>query len=438
VVTHLSNASASSPGMSRRSLLRGTLLGALGAAALPSLAACGSDGGSGGSGSTTLRVWHWYNQQEAQWPGLISEYEKQNPGVKVDLRLFGSPDDYSPAIAAAIAAGDPPEIFAPHFSAIEYGQQGISVDLKDALGADFLSQFFDAENEQFSRDGKQYAFGWMAQTFGIFYNPQLLDRAGVAPPETWDDLIASADALRASGVMPLAMQGSPSYGFTDFTAPLITQATDDPTLVLKLDAQEDGASWDSEPVVQAMQKLKDLTDAGVFADGLLAMEGPMAETAFSSGQAAMLYGGSWVPQDLATDAPDFAYAIAPTPAWAPGAKHWCADQAGAALSIANGDRAEQSVDFIKYLFEPERYAGVMNDSNSMPSTKAAADLINNDAMKTMTSWLLEGLGSPHILYGPGAESGVADAAVSVFEGRATPAEAAAAVQAAVEQAGNRG
>src|SRR5699024_6905246 len=132
------------------------------------------------------------------------EFEEKNPSITVTNRLFGSPDQYLPALQAAVSGGDLPEIFAPHTRALEYGKNGISLDIKAALGADFTDQFFESANNQYTLDDAQYGIGWMAQTFGIFYNPELFEAAGVdGEPETWDDLIVAAEQLQNEGIAPL-------------------------------------------------------------------------------------------------------------------------------------------------------------------------------------------------------------------------------------------
>jgi raffinose/stachyose/melibiose transport system substrate-binding protein len=70
----------------------------------------------------------------------------------------------------------------------------------------------------------------------------------------------------------------------------------------------------------------------------------------------------------------------------------------------------------------------------MPATKAAATTVSNPHLKVMTSWLLDGLGCPHILYGPGSETGLSNACVAIVNGTQTPKEAAAAIQTTVNQA----
>jgi ABC-type glycerol-3-phosphate transport system substrate-binding protein len=424
-----------SGGVSRRRFLQ--LSGVTAASAL-ALAACGnSSGNSSSSGSAgTISVWTWFgNQGMPNNSPLGPAFQKAHPRVTVDIRTFGNTNDYAPALAAAISAGRTPDIFAPSFSAISYGKQGVALDLRKALGASFLSQFFEADNQQFTSGGKQYGLGWNAQSFGIFYNAAALEKIGVAPPETWADLIAMAPKIKAAGVIPLTLSASPSYGLSDFVCPMITQASDDPTLLLKIDAQEDGKTWNDDAVVAALDKFQSLVSGGVFGSGELAVTYPIAEQLLVNGKTAFLWDGSWVPADLKASSPGFAYEVAQTPAWDTGAKHWTSDQAGASLSLsAASPHLDDALNFIRFIFEPARYSSTLNAAACMPATKGAATTVSDPHVKTMTSWLLDGLGAPHILYGPGSETGLSDALVAIVQGKETPKEAAASIQAAVETA----
>jgi ABC-type glycerol-3-phosphate transport system substrate-binding protein len=422
----------------RRSLLRGGLVAGLGLASAAALAACApaASGGSGGSGKRTISVWTWYgNQGMPNDSPLAAAYEKAHPDVKVDIRTFGSTTDYAPALAAAISAGKTPDIYGPSFSAISYGEQGVALDLKKALGESFLKQFFQADNDQFTSKGKQYGIGWNAQSFGLFYDPAVLSKIGIEPPESWDDLIAAAPKIKAAGYIPLTIPSSPSYGLSDFVCPLVTQASDDPTLLLKIDAQEDGKDWKDDAVVAALDKFQSLVKGGVFDAGLLAVTYPIAEQLLTTGKTAFLWDGSWVPADLKSSNPDFDYAIAQNPAWTSGAKHWTGDQAGAALSVsATSPHLDDALDFIKFIFAPDRYSSTLNDAQAMPATTAAAAKVADPNVKTMTSWLVDGLGAPHILYGAGSVAALSDACVAIVQGKTNPKDAAASIQAAVEKA----
>ena len=432
-------------GVTRRELLRGGLLGAAALAAPGLLSACdsGTTGGSGGTegGKAKVRLWTWYTEQEKQWPQLAQEFMASHPNVVVEPRVIDY-DAYLPALQAAVAGGDPPEIFAPHVLGIEYGKAGISADLKAELGADFLSDFFTSTNDEFSDAGKQYALGWMAQTFGIFYDPDIFARAKVDVPETWDDLMEVSNKIKsATNLMPCVVSNNPGSNGPDFVLPLITQAANDPQLVLDLDFGRNGARWDNPKVIEALTKVDQLVKGGAFAPNPNGIPDEQAGQLLYTGKAAMFYSGSWVPQGFAGSAPKAfveRYKVMETPAWTSGAKHWCANQAGAGLAVSAKSRnKDAALEFIKFMYEPARYAKVMNDSNSMPSTNAAGDQVTDPVVKQMTSWLLAGNGAPHILFGKGSAGAATNAFAGLLGGSLTPEKTAAAIQADVEKARTR-
>ena len=426
-----------SAALSRRSLLT---LGTVGAATLgsvPLLSSCGSDEASGGGGRTTVRVWTWYSEQQDEWPRLVSEFEAANPSITIENRVFGTPDQYLPALAAAVSGGDVPEIFAPHVRALTYGEAGISADLNAELGKDFLSDFFQSTIDEYTLDGKQYALGWMAQTFGIFYNPDLMAAAGVdGEPETWDDLIEAARRINATGKSAVSLSANPGTSGLDFFLPLLAQVSDDPTFYLRLD-QLDGVTYTDPVVVQSLELLKKLVDGGVFQPGVNGTSGDQASSLFFTEGAAMNFNGSWAPQNLVQNAtPEFVqkYRVMKNPALTPGAQHYTANQAGAGLAVSATSKAKDAaLEFIRFLYSPDQYVQTMNNSNSMPSTKSAATEVTNPVLKQMTSWLLDGDGVPHIPFGNGSSEAGGPLA-GIWDGSAEPSAVAAQMQTAVTNA----
>jgi ABC-type glycerol-3-phosphate transport system substrate-binding protein len=156
-----------------------------------------------------------------------------------------------------------------------------------------------------------------------------------------------------------------------------------------------------------------------------------------SGRAAVLYMGSWVPQGFAQNAPTSfvkSYKVMQTPAITSGAKHWCANQAGAGFAVSETSKnKDAALEFIRFIYQTDRYAQTMNDSNSMPSTKSAAAKVTDPILKVMTSWLLDGNGSPHILFGKGS-SATADPLAAMIGGSRSPKATATAMQNAVKSA----
>ncbi|GAA4191981.1 hypothetical protein GCM10022288_23580 [Gryllotalpicola kribbensis] len=422
--------------LDRRTLLKAGAAGFGAAATASLLAACSGGSASSSSGTTTVRVWSWYTEQKDTLPKVIKDFEDKHPHIKVNLRIFGTPDQYLPALTAAVSGGDVPEIFAPHVRAITYGKQGISADLKKELGSDFLKDFFPAENQEYSDGDKQYALGWEAQTFGIFYNPELFAAAGVdGEPETWDDLIDVAQKVNATGKSSVAFSANPGTSALDFFLPLITQVTDDPTYFLKLDQLEKGYKWTNEPVVKALELNDRIVKANVFQKGTTGTSGDQATQLFYTGAAAMLFAGSWIPAGLIQNAtPDFVkkYKIMKTPAIKTGARHWTADQAGAGFAVSETSKAKDAaLEVLKYLYSPDVYSKLMNDSSSMPATQSAVDRVTSPQIKQMASWLPDGC--PHIPFGAGS-SASGDPLTKIFDQKASPADVAKQMQTAVVNA----
>jgi len=411
-------------------------------AALPFIASCGAsapaapaetsnqdqaEAGSAPAGEPVkITMWTWYTEQEKEFPKLDEEFNQAHPDIVVENRIYAY-EEYLQVLEAAIAGKVGPDIMGPHVHAIEYGLAGQTVDLNEVMGEEFMKQFFPSTRRQFTVEGKQYAIGWMAQTFGLFYNKPVFEKAGItALPETWDELIEVCQQLKASGIIPWSFNESDKDLGADFFLPLITQVTDDPNLVYDLDDHtKEGVSWNSEPVIEALNLIDRLVKAEVFQEGVVGTDYTQATTLFYSGKAAMYYSGSWTPQGIAVDAPpEFAqsYGIFKTPAWAKGKRHWCSNQAGAALAINAKGHVEQAAEYLKFLYEPERYSATMNNSLAMPSTDKVVDKIADPIIKEMTSWLEDG--APHILFGKGSWDGVINAVQGVFAQTLTPAEAA--------------
>src|SRR4051794_11416719 len=87
---------AGSP-FSRRTILKAALGGAAALGAGSLLAGCSNDDSSSSSSSgnpATVRLWSWYGEQKDEFPKLIDKFQQQNPNIKVENRLFGTPDQY--------------------------------------------------------------------------------------------------------------------------------------------------------------------------------------------------------------------------------------------------------------------------------------------------------------------------------------------------------
>jgi multiple sugar transport system substrate-binding protein len=200
--------SHSSTPVGRRSVL--ALGGSLAAMGLFG-AACGGNTGRGSSSSTsagggskgsTVTLQQWYHQYgEAGTQQAVQKYAAAYPDAKVTVQW--SPGDYDKKAASALLTGSGPDVF-------EYGN-GPSVDmilgkqvvdLSDVLG-DARADFTPALIERMTYQGKLYAVPQVTDMQLLVYRKSMLQKAGVQPPQTVDELIAAAKTLTTNKVKGL-------------------------------------------------------------------------------------------------------------------------------------------------------------------------------------------------------------------------------------------
>ncbi|MGW3986876.1 ABC transporter substrate-binding protein [Streptomyces sp. NPDC004830] len=172
--------------------------------ALGMTAVLGGCGDTGDSADVTLKLVaadygdSAANSSEKYWEKLAAEYEADHPGVNVDVSVY-SWNDVDRKVKEMVAAGDPPDL-AQIGAYADYAARGRLYKADELLSipvqADFLGQLATAGQV----NGVQYGMPFASSTRVLFYNKSLFAKAGITPPETWDELAEDAEKLKAKGV----------------------------------------------------------------------------------------------------------------------------------------------------------------------------------------------------------------------------------------------
>lgn len=182
--------------MRRRDFLRVAGGTALGSAAL--LSGCGSNGSSSASGQT-ITLNHWYSAAgEAGTKEAVlryaADYSKAHPNVQVKVTWI--PGDYGTKLNAALLSPNPPDIF-------ELGP-GVTIDgvkanlyapLDDLFTPDVKAGFHPQDLSINTVNGHIYGLKDLEDFTVLYYRKSLLQKAGVKPPTTMDELLTAARAL---------------------------------------------------------------------------------------------------------------------------------------------------------------------------------------------------------------------------------------------------
>lgn len=150
-------------------------------------------------------------------------------------------------------------------------------------------------------NGKTYGLSLGVNTIGLFYNKDMLDKAGVQPPETWDELMTAAQKLT---------QGD-TYGMS-FSAP----ATEEATWQFLPFFWTSGATLsklDSPEAVKALKFWDRIAKRGYASQSVVNWTQADLTDQFLSGHAAMMVNGPWAIPKL-DEKKSLDYGVVPIPA----------------------------------------------------------------------------------------------------------------------------
>lgn len=192
------------------------------------------------------------------------------------------------ALPVAFAAGGAPALTE------ELAAAGHLVDLEQTLAElDVLDELAPAAVETVKAlyGGELTVLPVEYNVEGFWFNTDLLAAHDLAAPTTWSELEATAAALHRAGVQPFSASGEQGWPLTRLIGGYLYRA-------LGPDALERVARGEARltdpPYVEAVEAVARLGRAGYFGEGLGSVDYGTALNTFLTGDAAMLYMGSWV------------------------------------------------------------------------------------------------------------------------------------------------
>ncbi|MEU2659493.1 extracellular solute-binding protein [Streptomyces sp. NPDC007325] len=236
------------------------------------LSACGGGDAAGGAAgadgeSGQITVWSWTTAAEAL-RGVVPSFERDNPGIKVDVQDLGNPAIWDKITVGLASAGkglaDVLHIGVDYLPGyLEKFPQGLA-DLS-RLGADRHKDAF-ADGlwpTVLGKDGAVRALPWEVNPLGLFYRHDYFEKADVDPASltSWDDLIAAGPEVRAAtGAQLLGLDKPGTTQDMDFFQNLMQLQG-----AFYFDG-EGRVTLASEEAIQALTVIKRLDDAGLLAD----------------------------------------------------------------------------------------------------------------------------------------------------------------------------
>ncbi|PUE30644.1 ABC transporter substrate-binding protein [Limnohabitans sp. Jir72] len=244
--------------------------------------------GSAWAQQTTLRVFVGPNQRPDLQAKLFEQYNKANPGVKVEVETGGATSELQRQYLSTVlnAKDSAIDLFLIDIvNPAQYASKGWIEPLDKYVGgaAVLKNDYLPVYQQANVIGGKLYAMPSQGDAMFMYYRKDLLTKHGVAEPKTWEELAAAAKKITAAegnaNLQGLSIQGAPIEGAVcTFLLPYWGQGKQFNDAGGKL-------TLDKAAAVKGLKSWLDMMDQGVIKKNVAEVTTPITVNEFKAGQA---------------------------------------------------------------------------------------------------------------------------------------------------------
>jgi multiple sugar transport system substrate-binding protein len=309
---------------------------------------------------------------------LIPEFEAANPLIKIKHVNFPY-DDFRNQVAAAVQAGEGPDVLNVYFGWIPaYVQQQFLVGLPaDIFPTDQIESAFFPTVQAAKIQDVYYALPTAVRTLALFYNKDILDVAGKTPPTNWEEMVdvAGATVKKNGDTFEIVgiTQDIGGQGHNYWREGLIRQNGG-----LPISEDNRTLNWTSPEAVEAFNFLnaflleQGVTQVAFDTDGA---------TAFGNGHAALHVDGSYRVGTYTAEHPELNYGIVPLPEHKSKASFASFWSNTITRNAGEGDKLIASAKFIDFLASADvqkRWTPAIGELPARTSLAADPDLMADE------------------------------------------------------------
>jgi len=336
------------------------------------------DASSGGD-QIRLTVYSTMNETKNQemMKSIAADFMKENPNIQVDFQFPGS--EYENILKVKMAANDLPDVFDTHgWAVIRYGQY--LADLRDEA---WVSQLTDTIKPVVTgEDGKVHALVLSEAKDGITYNADVLEKYGIQPPQTFEELMNAAEKIKTESkgeVSPFYMSGVDNYMIGQFldqyaTSLLISPEQNDAQSLL--DGTFDWNKW--TPLAKNLLELK---NKGYLNKDVLTAKFSDMPQRFAQGKVAFVIGGPSFADDVCKVNPNVKIGYMPVTSMVAGdSPNFSGGERYTMGAWKDGKHLAEAKKLIAFFAKPENMSKIAN------ATKLPAGLKNIESSHEFSSY----------------------------------------------------
>ncbi|MGK0289839.1 MAG: ABC-type sugar transport system permease subunit [bacterium] len=286
---------------------------------------------------TTLKVWQFWPEKWLE--PAIKQFEKQHPNVKVKVERLTWSDGFNKIITsmAANQAPDVIELGSTWVAGLSAGGGLKNIQVSPSLKKSLVNW------EPATVFGKIYAVPWTVSTTAVFYNKELLKKAGIqTPPKTWNELLIASKKIHALD-KSIYGYGLKTGSYTTWQK-FLPFAWSNGGRIIQKDLKTSGMN--SPAFIESIQFYKKLQAVGLYDDNLAIRK------AFKDGKIGFMMEGPGQIKVFKKESPDLKFGVIPLPV-APTGKS-IAFMGGQMLAITkNTTNQKMAEKLIQFLTQPE-------------------------------------------------------------------------------------
>jgi ABC-type glycerol-3-phosphate transport system substrate-binding protein len=235
---------------------------------------------------------------------ILEQYQKDYPNVTIEIEETPG-NDHQTKIKLDASSDRLPDVFNywrmdPAFGLDQVVDAGLVADLSDWTQSDpfFTDLFEETAWKTASRDGKVYGIPTLMFYVEFLANKEVLDRAGIQPPTTYEELVSAVETLNAQGELPWGMASKGGgyavrgYNYV-FNRMIGNQRARDMHAGLE--------EYNVPEVLQALQMMEKLF-VGYLPEDAIALDAAAVNAKYiNTGEAAFMILGSWENANIAPE-----------------------------------------------------------------------------------------------------------------------------------------
>ncbi|MDL2259093.1 extracellular solute-binding protein [Eubacteriales bacterium OttesenSCG-928-K08] len=340
---------------------------------------------AGQEGPVVVEFWTLYSPGTVQsdvYDQIVADFNASRTDIQVNITYAGQ--DIITKVRPSFVSKTPPDLIVSNTGlGGTLAAEGVVAPLNEYLDtmdykgeAAWKDTFIDGALEAgCMREGNVYMIPVELAITAWFYNKAQFADLGLQVPTNWDEMTQLFQQLSDKGIAAIAADGNVDMYLGWYFTNLAIRAAGHDKFIAALNGE---VSWTEPEFVEAAKKLQEMLP--YFQKGFAGTQYPGANALFVQGTGAMMYVGSWIPQEIQSLMPDgFEIGMFEWPNFAETDPHMVEVKCNGLFMPVDAKNKEAAIEFAKYYTSKE----VSEKIISLETHTATKGLSQPEALKDL-------------------------------------------------------